>query len=421
MNIRKYEFRKAVTSPILVALLIIFISFNIFMIYENSYYKEELKVLNKIVRRLGYKIDDQMEVDFGNYYNDEIKKLNEITYEKTGKTYKKVSDFFEGYYSSNYDRVFSENEMEFIKELGITESYYNTLGDIDEIYEKIDPMEIAEAEIAKYRLRDSAADTVRKVYKGFAKRFNELVKNKEHKNLFFIGEIYKMHSLLFQVLFRSFIFEMLILIVLTTSYLINYEFDNNTHLLIYSTKRGRAVILDKLYVAMFVNALVVTIILFTGLGAYFTTFDYSGLWNIPISSYFNKEPNLLYMSWWNMSFIQYLFCSIGLLYICSLLFTVITFVIARFIKNNYIVFSIFAIIFGLTLIIPSIVPTGSNVIFLGGFTPFFLIMNPFLWFMESGAFTTFKYYEIITVGIWSVMLLAFSMICIKGFRRQDIY
>jgi hypothetical protein len=126
------------------------------------------------------------------------------------------------------------------------------------------------------------------------------------------------------------------------------------------------------------------------------------------------------MSWWNMSFVQYLFASIGLVYASMWLFTGVTFIIARYIKNTYIVFFAFAIIFGLFLLVPGMLSRDSNIVFIGSFTPFILITNPFMWFMESGAFTTFKYYELATVGIWSVLLLVLSILSIKRFKRQDI-
>ena len=149
----------------------------------------------------------------------------------------------------------------------------------------------------------------------------------------------------------------------------NYEFDNNTQAITYSTKKGRSLVKDKLYVSICANILVATVILFTSLGLYFIIFDYSRLWNIPISSYFNTDKNFIYMSWWNMSFVQYLFSGIGLIYVITLLFTGIVFIIARAIRNNYIVFFIFTIIFGLALI-TSIAPTNSNAIFIKSFTPF---------------------------------------------------
>ncbi len=418
MDIRKNEFKKAVTSPIIIGLLVLFIVFNSIIIFQNSYFKDELKVLNKIVDKFDYKIDDKMEANFKNYYDTQLKKLNEIINKKTSKKYESVSEFYE---EQNYyiEDTYNKEEIEFIKELGIVEAYFYTMEDIDEVYSKVDIMGIAEGEIKKYGLSGKAADTVRNQYERFNERYSQLIENGEHKNLFFLGKVYGMHSLLFEILFKTILFEIIILVVFITSYLVNYEFDNNTQTIIYSTKRGRNLVKDKLYVSIFANILVATVILITGLGLYFIIFDYSRLWNVPISSYFNTDKNFIYMSWWNMSFVQYLFSGIGLIYAITLLFTGISFIIARFIKNNYIVFSVFAIIFGLALT-TSIAPTNSNAIFIKSFTPFWLIMNPFIWFMEGGAFSTFKYYELLTVGIWTILLLALSVLSIKRFKRQDI-
>lgn len=418
MDIRKNEFKKAVTSPIIIGLLILFIVFNSIIIFQNSYFKDDLKVLNKIVDKFGYKIDDEMEAKFKNYYNTQLEKLNEIINKKTSKKYESVSEFYE---EQNYyiEDTYNKEEIQFIKELGIVEIYFYTMGSIDEVYSEIDIMGKAESEIKWTNISGKAADTVRNQYESFSKRFKQLIKNREHKNLFFLGKVYGMHSLLFKTLFKTIIFEIIILVVFITSYLVNYEFDNNTQAITYSTKKGRNLVKDKLYVSIFTNILVATIILITGLGLYFIIFDYSRLWNVPISSYFNTDKNFIYMSWWNMSFVQYLFSGIGLIYPITLLFTGIVFVIARAIRNNYIVFFIFAIIFGLALT-TSIAPTNSNAIFIKSFTPFWLVMNPFIWFMEGGAFYTFKYYELFTVGIWIILLLALSILSIKRFKRQDI-
>ncbi len=419
MEIRINEFKKIISSPIIIGLLVLFIVFNSTIVFQNSYMKDELKVLNKIVDRFGYKINDEMLAEFKEYYDEGLKRLNRITREKASKNYNRVSEFYNDY-PYGIEKLYRKEEVEFIRELGIVEAYYYMTREIDDVYLEIDPMNIAENQINQYGLSGGAADTLRNEYKNFSKRFDQLISKNEHKNLFFMGKVYRMHSLLFKDLFRTIIFEVIILVVLITAYLINYEFDNNTETITYTTRRGRNFILDKFFVSIVSTILATTIILGISLGLYFITFDYSGLGNVPISSYFNNEYSFLYMSWWNMSFVQYLFASIGIIYTSMLLFTGITFIMTRYIKNTYIVFFVFAIIFGLFLLVSGMLPRNSNIVFIGSFTPFILITNPFMWFMESGAFTTFKYYELATVGIWSVLLLVLSILSIKRFKRQDI-
>lgn len=428
MSIRTYEFKKAVTSPIIIALVLASICLNIFIVLENTHINDELPILNRIVSKLGHEIDEEMIRDFQNYYNEQLLKLNKITYENTSRTYTSIADFFKEhreqlyFHTADYRAIYSEEERAFIEDLRVVAMYYyEVTGSGIAAFEEIDIMKIAESEIRRYGFGGKAADTVRNVYREFEKRFEQLVENEEHRNLFFLGSRYRMHSFLFRRLFRLFIFEIMVLVVLITAYLSNYEFDNKTQLLAYSTKRGRKLILDKLYASLVVNMFVVTIIIAVGLGVYFIVFDYTGLWHVPISSYFNSEPPINFLSWWNMSFLQYLLWSVGLIYICALLFTGITFLIASFVKNSYIVFFLFVIIFGIILLLPEMASRDSNIIFATVFTPFSLILNPHVWFMKSGAFTTFKYYELITVTTWFVLVLVFASLRIRKFNKQDIF
>jgi ABC-type transport system involved in multi-copper enzyme maturation permease subunit len=419
MNVRMNEFKKVFSSPIILGLLILFIVFNSITIFKSSYFKDDLKVLNEVVAKFGYKIDDEMVNRLKEYYEEQINRLNEITEKRTAKRYSSVSEFYKDNFH-NMEDVYSEEEKMFIRNLGIIENYYYEIGQIDELYSNIDIIAKGEYEIKKYGLSGKAADTVRNQYREFNDRFHQLIRNGEHKNLFFMGKVYKMHSLLFKTIFKTIIFEIVILSVLITLYLINYEFDCNTEYIVYTTKRGRNLIIDKLCIAICSNLLVATIIIFTALSLYFTIFNYSGLWNVPISSYFNAEYSFPYMSWWNMSFKQYLFLSILVIYASMMLFTGIAFILARAIKNNYIGFFVFAIVFGLFLAVPNMIPRNTNLIFIGGFTPFFLIMNPNIWFMENEALVTFKYYELSTISIWTVLLLILSVLSVKRFKRQDI-
>lgn len=93
MNIKINELKKVLNSPIITWLLVLFIVFNAFVIYQNSYFKDELKVLNKLVDRFGYKIDDEMLGKFKEYYDEQLYRLNEITNKKLSKTLKTCRNF----------------------------------------------------------------------------------------------------------------------------------------------------------------------------------------------------------------------------------------------------------------------------------------------------------------------------------------
>ncbi|NLY45066.1 MAG: hypothetical protein GX053_03630 [Tissierella sp.] len=422
MSIKVHEFKKVVTSTVIIGMILLFIAFNLFLVFDHHYIRNELTVLNKMVDELGYEINDEMLENFQDLYRDELKKMNEITNDKTSKTYGDVGTFFEEV-RNDYDlyNVYTHKELDHMNQIMIMEIYLDFIKDMDHEYASFDLLEFAETEISLYGLQGSAAETARSNYEKLGDRLNQLLDNGEHKNMFFIGQIYGMHSLLFKDIFRVVSFEIMILVVLITAYIMNYEFENKTPLMVYSTRRGRNIIWDKLLVAMGSGVIATTLILGITLIAYFCLFSYKGLWTVPISNYFNWEDVFPLISWWDMSFIQYLICSIVLTYICGILFTMITFILSIFTKNSYISFFAFGILFGLILLIPDIMPRSNNLIFLSGFTPFHLVLNPQIWFTGRGIFTIFKYYEITIVGVWGLLLFIGGKLSAKRFIKEDIH
>lgn len=414
MDIKINELKKVITSPVIIFLFVILNLFNLFIICEHLDIRDDFKVTNNIIKKFGYKIDDNMIKNFKLYYNDEIKKMNEITYKTTGKKYKNALELASDLKEENH--LYSEKDIKFFNRVLVLENYNEEIKSIDDYCKKKDIMNIATIEIKKYRLNGSAAETVKREYRKLNKRFKEVVKNKEYKT---ISPIRKC-EILFKNLFKKFLFEIMILSVIITGYLINYEFDSGTSILMYSTKRGRKLALDKLWVSIVITSIFATMIMAIGLLTYFTIFDYSTVWNVPISSYFNEDLGFSALCWWNVSFVKYMLLTILTIYVCNLLFNAITFFISMYIKNSYIVFSVFFIITAVGIIgIPGI-STDNNLIFINGFNLFTLAINCGIWFMEAGAFFTFKYYEVITLGTCSVIMIILNILTFRRFNKVDI-
>lgn len=419
MSLKLYEIKKITFSPIIYVLLAACISFNIWVIAGNTYYRNDMKVLNSIVDRFGYKINDSMLASFKSYYSGELNSMNALAKVRTSKTYKTAYAFLEG--SDNYKAgLYSKKELDDIKRLNIIENYYSIAVGIDAKYSKIDIKAMGDGQIKTYGLSGAAAATVRGEYESLAIRFAQLKANGEEKSLFFIGQLYAMHSFLFATVFRSMIFEIMILAVLIASHFVNFEYENKTQALVNSTKRGRKLIYDKLFASTLVCLGEATALIGVTLAVYFSVFDYSHVLNVPICSAFMQEANRSYISWWDMSFIQYLFAVIAIVYVCEIIFMAIAFCIATIIKNNYIVFAVFALILCMSYMLPGLMPRSSNIMFATSFSPFILVLNPHLLFMEKGAFSTFKYYEVITDGVWSALMACLCALSAKKFQKTDI-
>ncbi|MBO3445584.1 hypothetical protein [Clostridium sp. CCUG 7971] len=356
-------------------------------------------------------------------YKEKIKKFNEITKNKLNKSYKTMEDFInsENYYRYIHeDKIFNDEELQFFNELNLLEIYKYLAVEQVKSYEDINILETVEKDIKAYGLSGKAKEIAKKRYEILDKRFKQIKEDGDYKSLFFLGSPYRTYSLLFQDILSECIYEIMILVVLITSYLINYEFDNKTSLLVYSTKRGRNNDRDKLAVCLLSSFIISLIILGVTLLAYFITFDYSNILNIPLNSAFNWENIMPIINIFGHTFINQLMLSILIVIVCMLIFTAITFVISKLLKNSYIVFFIFLIIFGINLSVSTFVSKSSPIIMHLGYDVFNLAIRPGSWFTSKIPFIANKYYELITIVVWGCMCMLSLMFVIKRFKKEDI-
>jgi len=173
--------------------------------------------------------------------------------------------------------------------------------------------------------------------------------------------------------------------------------------------------------ALSATGMVTAFLLLATFGTYFLTVDYSRLWHLPISTGFMIEPDgNPFISWWDLSFIQYFWLGILLIFVLQVLFTLITFVLSLWMKNSYVVFIVFAILFGLGLLVPGEMPKDSVLSLYTTFNPSSLVLGSKKWWMESGAFTTFKYYEMITAGVWMAGFILAGWFSMKKFHTRNL-
>jgi hypothetical protein len=417
MSIVLYEIRKALSSPVILALLAVFIGFNGFLIYEHDDFKRDLEKVNFLAGKYGTEINNPMLGEMKRDYEEQMVRVNNSTLDVLSSQYEDMNAL----YADNaytLEEQFNKGELEFFADTALLELYYSTSLHVDDSFAAIDPIAIAEYEIHKYGMTGSAAQWIRKHYDEFTARYEQVKANKEYKHLFPAQSVFGTHLLLFKKMFKSFLLESVILSVLITSYVMNFEFDRKTYLLTYSTKRGRRLWLDKLLASLMASLGVFTAILGSGLAMYFSVFSYREFWHVPISSFFNSGKEW-FMSWWNLSFLEYLGLAVALSYVLMLLFTLMTVVLARWVRNSYLVFFLFLCLFGVVFAAQGMLPRSHFTFLLGYFNPVNLVLNSFIWFMQR-AVTFTPYFEAVTVGVWLILLTAAVLYCGKSFRRCDL-
>ena len=415
MRIFLHECKKALTSPILIALLIVFSAFNIFIIVSSSDHKEELKIVNAIIDRYGREITDDSLKQFEKDIQSNLSGLSEIT----GKQFESIYDFLNGLRFEEQEQ-YSDEEWDFFNSLQLKEMYFGMANTIDESYAEIDVEEGAQDSLKRYGINGKAAEIYLRENEEFAERFKEMVNNEEHKEWFFAGKSYFMHSFLFKTVFLHIIIESLLLIVLMTALITTYEFENRTQLLTYSTRRGRKLMKDKLAASLAVST-VISLLLFTvTLGTYFSLFDYSHVWKTSINSAFNWEYNFPNVTWLDLTVGEFLVGVLVLAFIIQLLFSGLTFALAVIVKNSYITFFLVATFFVLAWLLPTFMPKSSNLFIVTSYTLSTLTMAVSHSFMGSSGLILFKNFEWMTISCWTIITIIFCTITYKRFRKIDI-
>ncbi|MCA1054961.1 hypothetical protein LCM10_08190 [Rossellomorea aquimaris] len=419
MRILFLECKKALLSPVVLLLGLLFLSWNVFLIINSSDVKEELRVVNGIAGTYGTEITDDSLQGLNKEISMDLDRLNAVAQEKSGLTYERAGDLFADL-SYGRQHSYTEEELQSFYTLHLKDMYASRAGSLDEAYARFDVEMLGEKQIAGYRLTGDAAGMLRSGFKAFSDRFAELKENGEYKEWFFEGQQYAMHGLLFKKVFRHIVIEALILVVLSTALIATFEFENGTGLVTFTTRRGRKLMIDKLAASLITSSIVTAVILAATLGAYFTVFDYAHLWHSSINSGFNWETQFPYVAWWDFSFLTYLILGIIVTYVCMLLFSLFTFSLSVMLKNSYFAMIAFSVIFIALLIVQGFMPGSSVFKILAGFTLSTLVLNPHQWWMATSGITMFKYYEIHTLIAWAVFFILCCYGSMKKFKKQDI-
>lgn len=410
-----YECKKALTSPILIILLFVFLIFNSFIIFSNTYLTDEMKMANRLADTYGLDITAESIRQFERDLQADYKELSVLT----GESHASVFPYLDQLSRDEFHQLNEANQT-FLHQLELKERYFSYAKEIDHTYETLDMNKIAAHTIEKYWLSGKTASLLRTEYEKLAERVEEIKENGEHKTWFFLGGNYEMHTFLFRNIIYKVIIEALLLTVLATALLSNYEFEHRTQLLVYATQRGRQVMKDKRMAALIVSTLLTGCLFILTLAVYFFVFDYDHLWQSSISSAFNWEYQLPYFTWWDMPFGKFLTLVMMLTIVTILLFSLLTFNVAVLVKNSYFTFLIVAGFFILLLLLPEFMPTDSIWLYMTSYNIAALVMNPHMLFTGSSSLTMFKNHEWLTLAVWMPMLFSISWLMLRYFSKQDI-
>lgn len=406
-----WELQKLWRSPVIWVLLAVFVGFNSFYIWSNARAGQELAVLNNIVATYGKVIDEEMLEEL----QGEIEQKAETLGSKQGAA---------AYLESLTPEFYSEQPEDVqwqIDELSLYVMYAELAGQLKERYGKVNIQALAEDTKKTYGLTGSAASWMDDHFVQLEKRFETYMENETYNEWFFAGNPYRMHSFLFRSVVKMVALEGILLAVLMTAYLVSYEREQRTHLLVFASKLGRKVMRKKAWAASIATAATGIVLMAGTLTVFFSLHDYSGLWDVNVGSGLNWEYQTPYVFWWDITMWQYLLLAVAIIFISWLIITAATFALAVSVQNSYIVSITILIVLLALFVVPSYLTFSSLLLLVSHFNLMLLVLNPHMLFNGLSGMSGFWYHELLTLSIFVLLAVGLAVWSMKRFKRKDLH
>lgn len=409
MRITWYEMKKALTSPIVLILFIAFIGFNSFQILSQSYVKEEIKSVNELIATYGRTITDESLTHLLDDLNEDAEQLggqdgaesflNELTYER-------------------YE-AFSTTEKEQVDRLELFYTYYIKGRDIEERYKGIQMDGLRSELLVTVKEGSRFEKFMNQEFTNWEERYEEIVATEEYKEWFFLGE-YRMHSEMYRTLLKNLAVQSVLLVVLMTALVTNYEVEQRTQLLLYTTQKGRLLMRHKFAASLLLATITYLLLLLPTFILYFTVYDFSEVWHSVVSSGLNWEYKLPYITWWKLEVWQFFLLAAAVEWIIVLLITLLAFSLSLWLKNTYFTWILcMAVLIGLFLL-PSVFNAYPALQFVALLNVTTLLLNPHMYFTGGTTFNMVQYFEVWSLLIGSAAATILSILSYRRFMKKDV-
>lgn len=378
MYIFKVELKKVINIPMLWIFLVLCLVFNVFIIMTGNYDAKWVNYVSQTSLVTGQRM--------GSEYSNLLAQLPDSQYRT----------------AIHSQTTGSKNTFEDYKTSDLADIYINLIG-----------------------LTGTLAEQMKAKYVRLQPVINEMSDNGVSMD-FYVGELtYEHFGKLFRGIFKSILTESILFAVLVMLYLLGYESQNKTELLVYSTKTGRQVVRTKVLAGLLMGIVGFILLCGISLTVFFTVYDYSGIWNANVSSQFNYIVEGLFrkpfMTWHSFTVWQYLLATILLSLILITVFSLFSMVLGLLIRNTYISFLIFIALNMGMMTLPFVLSSISKyAFFLSENTPISLWYYQSLWFTEAGGLALWPWFESIGVTIWLLLLGALGWCAIRYFYRRDL-
>jgi len=416
MNLIQHEFKKILTAPIIWALFLGTFLMSLWMIQLNTHQIPQLQILTEMVAEHGAEIHEESLEAWEALHREKIQQMNQ-TIGADFQTWAEMDDYFFQRGISTWNLF---EDMSISRNAQLVENYFQRAQGADAYYQAMDLRTFGENLIEGNHFSESLNQIIRQNFAHAQEKFEAFVEQGEHRYFFFNNDFHAMHDHLFSRVLGTVAWGLTILVILSTGYLMNYEFDYGTHGLVYSTKKGRKLQWAKLKASLLATTLFSVLLLSLVLAVYFTVYDYSGLWDVPVRSLFLSGEGMAFLvSRYSLTFGQFVIGVALVIFGAQMLLVLMTTTLSLILKNGYLVPVLMSLIALVSLFYHHFIPHNSLLYYLG-FTPFRMLADLYSTFMVWGVSQTHPHYELVTLGGGLVSLSILCLMCYKQFSHADL-
>ena len=251
-----YECRKLLGAWFLWGLLVIFLVFDLFLVWENvGYDRAEYRKMYQVIQRVG------------------------LDLEETG-----IERILDGDREPIGNSEPDENSLErwYAEYVKTNKGVYDTL-DLTGIRDDKIGMAV------DFKPEGAYQRWIERNYEKLEARIQEIKETGEARCGFYPGLVYEVHSKLFGRVFRAILLELMIMTAFSVLYLMDYERLQRTESIVFCSKTGRNLLLGKCFAGMVCSFLDALILVSVPVGMFLWFVPMRGLFGTMVSSFMVME------------------------------------------------------------------------------------------------------------------------------------
>lgn len=305
------------------------------------------------------------------------------------------------------------------------EYYYGFIGEYENFYNELDMMAVEEEKLQEigYKVSDSYKKFLDNQYLELQRRVKEIRASGEGNDIFYLGNYINFHSKLYIKILRIAVLEMLLIMMVSVSYLMDYERNNRTSDVIISSCFGRKIAYIKAAAGTCVGFLFSAVIMACTLLVFFSRIPMKGLWNTSVSSIFIAEDRELFypfITWKSMTVAGYLVATVALIMLFVVIVGMFSAAVWMFMKNGWYTFTIMLGIAAVLYFIPQIyrIKNFFSTIFL--LNPVKLWSRIGWWFMEDELPLCFRGNEAVSIALFAVTSAILLVLSVVSYWKSSL-